>query len=87
METVFDHGITDEEIKKLHGDDFTRELLKELIKDSKHDSAMWSIAMLYALRHDFKTAEKYISKIQDEKFRWNCTFMLNAAKTPPGVFV
>ena len=84
METIFDHNITEDEIKSIFISNFTIEEAKEFISDFNKDEHMALIAKLYALRKDFKKAEEYINKIEDEEFRRDRQFMINTTyRMPP----
>ena len=66
METIFDHGITDEEFKLLFGKYRTKEDIRAIKDQDKHYEL---IAALYALRDDPVKMEEYIEKIKDPQFR------------------
>ncbi|MBO8152689.1 MAG: hypothetical protein H0Z30_09390 [Candidatus Marinimicrobia bacterium] len=84
METIFDHDITEEEVKILL--DFTIDEAREFILTLSKDANIALIAELYALRKDFKKAEEYINKIEDEEFRRDRQFMINTTyRMPPGL--
>ena len=86
METIFDHNITEDEIKSIFISNFTIEEAKEFISDFNKDEHTALIAKLYALRKDFKKAEEYINKIEDEEFRRDRQFMINTTyRMPPGL--
>jgi len=73
METIFDHGITDEEFKLLFGKYRTKEDIRA-IKDQDSHYAM--IAELYAFRDDPVKMQQYIEKIRDRQLQTDIARML-----------
>ncbi len=68
METIFDHNVTEEELKRFGGRDaydFFASKGIDLCADS--DTNFYQIGILYANRGDMKKANEYLSKIQDKR--------------------
>lgn len=63
FETIFDHGVTDEEMSSLFFGD--TESLEDYTAYLAPDSAYSDIARLYRLRHDSTKADAYIAKIKN----------------------
>lgn len=71
IETIFDHNITKQEMKKLLGFDcWTHD---EFVKDLTERQNMVAIYRLYLLRKDYKMAEHYASLIPDDEDKWFTT--------------
>ena len=66
METIFDHGITDEEFDLLFGEYRTKEDIKAIKSQDEHYAL---IASLYAFRDDPAKMDEYIEKIKDPQLR------------------
>lgn len=67
METIFDHNVTDEELKRFGGRaayDYFASKGIDLFADS--DTNFYQIGILYAGRGDMKKANEYWSRIKDK---------------------
>jgi len=62
METIFDHGVTDEEFELLFGKYRTKEDIKTIKSQDEHYAL---IASLYAFRDDPVKMDEYIEKIKE----------------------
>ena len=68
METIFDHNVTEEELKRFGGReayDYFASKGIDLFSDS--DTNYYQIGILYASRGNMKKASEYWSKIEDER--------------------
>lgn len=64
METIFDHNVTDEELKNLFGMTMTK---KEYVNGLDQRKAYDHIFFLYQNRGDKKMAKKYLNKTPNDK--------------------
>ncbi|KPA18069.1 hypothetical protein MHK_001701 [Candidatus Magnetomorum sp. HK-1] len=64
METIFDHGVTDEEMKREGWDLLGKEKLLKIYED--HDARVIALSGLYGMRGDEKTSLKYVEMIKDK---------------------
>ncbi len=69
METIFDHGITQDEARKVFGLETPEDLQWYKERDLSHNTRMAAIAMLYLSRGNLEAAKEYIERIQDEGYR------------------
>jgi len=69
METVFDHGITADEIKSLGIQPAQQAEYVSRMKDA--DTVNADIAQLFASRGDDRTADKYFNRIKNPTNRFN----------------
>lgn len=69
METIFDHRITKEELKKLLGSsDITKEdMLSWGVSQNRHYVAIYK---LYLIRKDNEKANVYLDKIPNSIIKW-----------------
>lgn len=68
METIFDHNVTDKELKRFGGREAFEKAKRygvDLLGDK--DTNFYQIGILYASRGDRKKANKYWSKIKDKR--------------------
>ncbi len=72
METIFDHGITRNEIEKLSSFIPSRSIgnKSEYLKKSSKDLCNADLFHLYVLRNDNTKAEFYLKKIKDKKYKF-----------------
>ena len=67
METIYDHGVTEQELNILYfGDPDTRD---EYMIGLSQDSAYADLASLYRIRDNDARAESFIDRIQDKELR------------------
>lgn len=72
METIFDHGVTPEELRDILDDpELTRDAIERF---GTQDSAFADIYYLYLERGDKKTAARYLRKIKDPRFRYDTSY-------------
>ncbi len=62
VETIFDHGVTDEELKELFGEVITKELYFEEMQGSSGAHYIY-LCRLYRIRRNKKMMMKYYKKI------------------------
>lgn len=68
METVFDHNVTEDELKRFGGREAFEKAKRygvDLLSD--RDTNFYQIGILYAGRGDEEKANEYWSKIKDKK--------------------
>ncbi|GBD39829.1 hypothetical protein HRbin37_02115 [bacterium HR37] len=63
IETIFDHGVSEEELELLFMEKFSRQYYTDTHIKSNQELATIDIVKLYLLRGDRKTAEKYAKKL------------------------
>jgi len=74
FETIYDHGITDDEILEMcDGYPETREEYFEVLS---HDSAMSDLFRLYRMRGQPEKSDHYLEQINDDLFRNQIKMML-----------
>ncbi|MGK0289282.1 MAG: hypothetical protein ACI86H_000716 [bacterium] len=76
METVFDHNITDKELRWLVSFGSIEKVKKKIKGNSNPDFHFRKISDLYRHRKDYKKAFEYVEKMRDSE-----------AKTRLGVFI
>ncbi|MEO7958422.1 MAG: hypothetical protein ABIW76_17200 [Fibrobacteria bacterium] len=69
IETIYDHGVTNEELKILLGDPVPKSEYQFLIGDA--DTEFGMIFKLYMTRGEEKKAKAYHAKIKDPEYAWN----------------
>jgi len=89
IETIYDHGLTEEERLQWFGLEFfypkTKEeylqRLRERYKNPKSLlSRIWEdLFILYLRRGDWAKAKEYLTRIEDKKARWLIVFMATGA--------
>jgi len=62
VETIFDHGVTEEELKELFGEVITKEFYLEEIQDGSGVNYI-DLCTLYRIRRNKKMMMKYYKKI------------------------
>ena len=66
METIFDHNVTKEELRRFGGEEYFEKAKKYGVDPYKTaDSANYAIALLYSMRGDKEKANQYLKKIKD----------------------
>ena len=72
METIYNHGITKNELEKLSSFIPSRYIgnKSEYLKKSCKDLCYADLFHLYVLRNDITKAEYYLKKIKDEKYKF-----------------
>ena len=68
METIFDHNVTEDELRRFGGREAFEKAKRygvDLLSD--RDTNFYQIGILYAGRGDEKKANEYWSKIKDKK--------------------
>ena len=63
METIFDHGVTDEELVLMYGSTYLTEEIMAKKNERTNNSALYR---LYLIRGDKNKAEEYASRIPDD---------------------
>lgn len=71
VETVFDHNVTDDELKAVTGAEFTKE--QYLSVSLSQDSEYCALYRLFSLRNDTEKASIYFNKIKNEELRASIT--------------
>jgi len=89
IETIYDHGLTDEERLQWFGPEIfypktKQEYLQRLRERYRnHKSILISIwedlFTLYFQRGDWAKAKEYLTRIEDRKMRWLIVFMITGA--------
>lgn len=85
LETIFDHQVTEDELKKLlYGD---TESFEEYTQFLDQDASYADISRLFRIRGNNQTALKYISLIKNEQLKMQfmtvpCTTTWNAFAEP-----
>ena len=67
METIYDHGVTEQELNILYFDD--PDTQDEYLTGLSQDSAYADLVTLYRMRGDDAQAEIFISRIQNKELR------------------
>jgi len=84
IETIYDHGLTEEERLQWFGSEYfyppSKEEYLQRLKRYKNPQAMlnhiWEdLFTLYFNRGDWAKAKEYLTKIDDKKRRWEIVFM------------
>ena len=66
METIFDHNVTEEEVKALTGFDLTKE---EMLSFGLSQVQHWlKICTLYRIRNDNEKADEYLHKAKKQGY-------------------
>ena len=68
VETIFDHGVTDDELSEL-----MLESKNDYLYSIDQDTAYVDLYWLYDMRGDTNKAHKYLDSIQDLKYRNSIT--------------
>lgn len=69
METIYDHGVTEQELTVLFGPVDERETREEYFAFLSPDSAYADLYLLYRWRGQFDRAVQFLDHIQDERYR------------------
>jgi len=73
LETIFDHGVTEEELRILFGNTrMNRDKYQEIIDTTikKEQNLLTDLYRLYIIRRDNVTAQKFLDKIEDNIFKY-----------------
>jgi hypothetical protein len=86
IETIYDHGVTEEERRQWFGIEIfypktKEEYLQKLRERYKNPKSMLSriwedLFILYFKRGDWAKAKEYLTRIEDKKLRWAIVFMI-----------
>jgi uncharacterized protein HemY len=89
IETIYDHGLTEEERLQWFGDEYfypktKEEYLQRLRERYRNPKSIlgrvWKdLFTLYFKRGDWAKAKEYLTKIEDKKMRWWIVFMITGA--------
>jgi uncharacterized protein HemY len=89
IETIYDHGVTEEERRQWFGIEIfypktKEEYLQKLRERYKNPKSMLSriwedLFILYFKRGDWAKAKEYLTRIEDKKLRWAIVFMITGA--------
>jgi uncharacterized protein HemY len=88
IETIYDHGLTEEERLQWFGHEYfypkTKEEYLQRLKRYKNPrtilNRIWhDLFILYFKRGDWAKAKEYLTKIDDKKRRWEIVFMITGA--------
>jgi len=89
IETIYDHGLTEEERRQWFGLEIfypktKEEYLQKLRERYKNPKSMLShiwedLFILYFKRGDWAKAKEYLTRIEDKKLRWAIVFMSTGA--------
>jgi hypothetical protein len=71
METIFDHSLTDEEMRGLLGGTETK---TEYVRFANQDSVNVDLYRLFSRRGDEERAEGYLSKVEDPDLRFSASY-------------
>jgi hypothetical protein len=69
METIYDHGVTEQELMALFGPEDERETREEYFEFLSSDSACADLYRLYRYRRQFARAGGYLVRIADARYR------------------
>ena len=69
METIYDHGVTEQELTVLFGPEDERESQEEYFEFLSSDSASADLYLLYKHRRQFSRARYYLNRIVNESYR------------------
>jgi len=88
METIYDHGVTEQELTALFGPEEERETRDEYLEFLSSDSACADLYLLYQHRHQPNRAAEYLGRIADESYRRtvgmpSCRTSLNTPTAEP----
>ena len=85
IETIYDHGVTEEERRQWFGIEIfypktKEEYLQKLRERYKNPKSMLSriwedLFILYLKRGDWAKAKEYLTRIEDKKLRWTIVFI------------
>jgi hypothetical protein len=67
METIYDHGVTEQELNVLYFDD--PDTQDEYLTGLSQDSAYADLVRLYRMRGDDAQAETFVNRIQNRELR------------------
>ena len=80
QESIFDHHVTDEEIKAFNFTDYrVKEPPDDYIEYSSADKKNLDLALLYLYRFKLRTFQFYLSKVKDKTLFDECGEMLEHA--------
>jgi hypothetical protein len=88
IETIYDHGLTEEERLQWFGDEYfyppSKEEYLQRLKRYKNPKTIlnqiWDdLFTLYFMRGDWAKAKEYLTKIDDKKLRWEIVFFATGA--------
>jgi hypothetical protein len=86
IETIYDHGLTEEERLQWFGDEYfypkTKEEYLQKLRERYENpksilSQIWEdLFVLYFQREDWAKAKEYLTRIDDKKLRWAIVFVI-----------